>query len=104
MLVDAAGRRVVGEIQSKQAVVAQLDFSVQNLNAALTLFGTIESEAKAAAAPPPAPGAAFAAHLGVTDQNKIKEAEKALTLLGKYREAGTIRTAVDKVIDALKAV
>ena len=104
MLVDAAGRRVVGEIQSKQAVVAQLDFSVQNLNAALTLFGTIESEAKAAAAPPPAPGAALAAHLGVTDQNKIKEAEKALTLLGKYREAGTIRTAVDKVIDALKAV
>lgn len=104
MLVDAAGRRVVGEIQSKQAVMAQLDFSVQNLNAALTLFGTIESEAKAAAAPPPAPGAALAAHLGVTDPNKITAAETALTLLGKYREAGTIGTAVKAVKAALDAV
>ena len=106
MLVDAAGRRVVGEIQSKQAVMAQLDFSVQNLNAALTLFATIEQEAKTAAvAPPPATAeAALAAHLGVTEQGKIDGAEAALTLLGKYRGAGTIRTAVDKVKDALKAV
>ena len=111
MLVDAAGRRVVGEIQSKQAVVAQLDFSVQNLNAALTLFATIEGEAgeagKAAAVAPAAAtltkGAQLAAHLGV-DAVQVNDADAALTLLGKYRKAGTIGTAVDKVKAALDAV
>jgi hypothetical protein len=109
MLVDAAGRRVVGEIQSKQAVVAQLDFSVQNLTAALTLFETIEGEAAAAAeaagtAENQTPGSALAAHLGVDDAVKKIAATQALTLLAKYRKAGTIRTAVDKVKAALNAV
>lgn len=107
MLVDAAGRRVVGEIQSKQAVLAQLDFSVKNLTAALTLFETIEVEAKTAT---PAGGAAatagatLGAFLGVTDAAKHTEVDTALTSLEKYRRAGTIRTAVEGVIAALKAV
>jgi hypothetical protein len=109
MLVDAAGRRVVGEIQSKQAVVAQLDFSVQNLNAAMQLFVTIEGEAGKAAtdagtATTLTEGAQLAAHLGVLDMQKRIDAQTALTLLKKYRKAGTIGTAVDKVKAALKAV
>ena len=109
MLVDAAGRRVVGEIQSKQAVLAQLDFSVQNLTAAMELFKTIEREAAAAAAAAgtadnQTSGSALAAHLGVDNANKKIAATQALTLLGKYREAGTIKTAVDKVKAALEAV
>lgn len=104
MLVDAAGRRVVGEIQSKQAVLAQLDFSVQNLTAALTLFETIEGEAGKAISPPPTAGAALGAFLGVTDPDKIKEADTALTSLAKYRRAETIETAVKAVKEALKVV
>ena len=104
MLVDAAGRRVVGEIQSKQAVLAQLDFSVQNLKAALILFKTIEMEARKAPPPPATAGAVLAAHLGVIEQNKITDADAALTLLEKYRGAETIGTAIDKVKAALKAV
>ena len=109
MLVDAAGRRVVGEIQSKQAVVAQLDFSVQNLTDAMQLFVTIEGEAGKAAtdagtATTLTKGAQLAAHLGVLDPQKRIDAQAALTLLGKYRGAGTIRTAVEAVKAALKAV
>lgn len=109
MLVDAAGRRVVGEIQSKQAVVAQLDFSVQNLTDAMQLFVTIEGEAGTAAtdagtATTLTKGAQLAAHLGVLDPQKRIDAQAALTLLEKYREAGTIGTAVKAVKAALDAV
>ena len=102
MLVDAAGRRVVGEIQSKQAVMAQLDFSVQNLTAALTLFGTIQKEAEPGSA---AAGATeLAAYLGVTEAEKIKAAGKALVMLDKYKNADTIGKAVEAVKAALQAV
>jgi hypothetical protein len=102
MLVDAAGRRVVGEIQSKQAVVAQLDFSVQNINKSMALFVEIGKEAAPTATA--VGGDELAAHLGVTVADKIAAAEEALAKLDIYKNADTIRTAVDKVKAALKAV
>lgn len=109
MLVDAAGRRVVGEIQSKQAVVAQLDFSVQNLTDAMQLFVTIEGEAGKAAtdagtATTLTKGAQLAAHLGVAVTDKIAAADAALAKLDIYKNADTIGTAVKAVKAALDAV
>jgi hypothetical protein len=102
MLVDAAGRRVVGEIQSKQAVVAQLDFSVQNINKSMALFVEIGKEAAPTALA--VGGGELAAHLGVTEQPKITEADAALAKLDIYKNADTIGKAVETVKAALKAV
>ena len=104
VLVDAAGRRVVGKNDSKTKVIGQLDFSVNNLTAALTLFKTIEQEAATATPSPATAGAALGAFLGVTDTGKHTEADTALTNLAKYRTARTIETAVKAVKDALEAV
>ena len=104
VLVDAAGRRVVGKNDSKTKVIGQLDFSVQNLTAALTLFKTIEQEAATATPSPATAGAALGAFLGVTDTGKHTEANTALTKLDIYREAGTIEKAVKAVKDALEVV
>ena len=119
MLVDASGRRVIGEIQVKTAFIKALDSCVNAIRLSMVLFETIEQEAGGAAAAAAQPaaaaaaqpaaaaaaqGAALAAYLGVAEPEKIKAAEKALVMLDKYKNADTIGKAVEAVIAALKAV